>query len=519
MFNRYINSFLRKYEDSNYLLQARSRLLCIFIHITLILIVILQFSMLLSSKEDFLKTLAIIPVLILGFLCGLFCLKKGWYFAAANVVISFAALTVAAGLIREPFFKPEVAFSSYIYFIFPILGMCIIFSNITFLSIIFLLFLITDIAVFILLKYFINYQDVTQIVIALTDTLFSIIFSYIIFVLTARIFTKTVELSDEETRKNVKHSTFLQNLLNNLSEKIVSAIHLMTEKSRSVSDNTQNQAASIEEVTASIEEISAGVDNIADSAGDQNDNIISMSGTLNELTNFTGAVNSFIDDFLKSTDDISRKAESGRDSLTSMSTYIEKIKVSSEEMINIIGIITDISDQINLLSLNAAIEAARAGEAGRGFAVVADEISKLADVTASSIKNIKTLIDNNEDEIEKGSLAIKETVNTILTIIEGMNSINEKTNELTRYMDKQVSINKEMNEKADSVKTRAEQINMAADEQKNAINEIIKTITDINESSQNSSHSMEDISRESERLTGLIDELKEAIENYKDNVN
>ena len=257
------------------------------------------------------------------------------------------------------------------------------------------------------------------------------------------------------------------------------------------------------------------MDNIAESAGDQNSNINSMTRTLNELTNFTEAVNNFIDGFFKTTDEISHKAESGKESLTSMSNYIEKIKFSSDEMINIVGIINDISDQINLLSLNAA----RAGEAGRGFAVVADEISKLAEVTASSIKNIKTLINNNEDEIEKGTLAIKETINTILTIIEGVNSINEKTNELTKYMDEQVTINKEINEKSGSVKSRAEQINMAADEQKSAINEIIKTITDVNENSQNSSHSMEDISNESQRITGLIDELKEAIEKYKSNLN
>ena len=180
------------------------------------------------------------------------------------------------------------------------------------------------------------------------DTIFSIIFVYIIFVLTSKIFNKTVELSDQESQKNIKHNNFLQNLLNNLSEKILSGIHSMSEKSKLVSDNTQNQAASIEEVTASIEEISAGVDNIAESAVDQNNNINSMSKTLDDLSNFSDTVNTFINNFFSTTDEIYRKAQSGKESLTSMGTNIEKIRNSSDEMISIVGIINDIFKHAHL---------------------------------------------------------------------------------------------------------------------------------------------------------------------------
>ena len=97
-------------------------------------------------------------------------------------------------------------------------------------------------------------------------------------------------------------------------------------------------------------------------------------------------------------------------------------------MQNIVGIINDISDKINLLSLNAAIEAARAGDAGRGFAVVADEISKLADQTAHSIKEISDLIQENETEISRGTENVRASVEMISQIISGVNVISEFIN-------------------------------------------------------------------------------------------
>ena len=167
-----------------------------------------------------------------------------------------------------------------------------------------------------------------------------------------------------------------------------------------------------------------------------------------------------------------------------MNQSMSKIGESSKEMSNIVDIINSISDQINLLSLNAAIEAARAGDAGRGFAVVADEISKLADQTATSISDINRLIKANDDEIQKGLRSVSDTVENTSIIIKGVASIRDMISAVYDIMKKQLDTSRSVTATADEVKESASEIRTATEEQKTAVVEIVKSISIINELTQ-----------------------------------
>ena len=101
---------------------------------------------------------------------------------------------------------------------------------------------------------------------------------------------------------------------------------------------------------------------------------------------------------------------------------ISALGEKSKEIGNIVDTINQISEQTNLLALNAAIEAARAGEAGRGFAVVADEVRKLAEESGNATQQISNLIKSIRDEIDG---AVKSMSENTAQVEEGSKGVSE----------------------------------------------------------------------------------------------
>ncbi|EQN48364.1 hypothetical protein HMPREF0326_05766 [Desulfovibrio sp. 3_1_syn3] len=175
----------------------------------------------------------------------------------------------------------------------------------------------------------------------------------------------------------------------------------------------------------------------------------------------------------------------------------------AQDITRIMGVISDIADQTNLLALNAAIEAARAGEAGRGFAVVADEVRKLAEKTMASTNDVGN--------------AIKAIQESTAKSMEGVDNAVERIGEATELAGQSGAALEEI---VATVEATADQVNAiatASEEQSAASEEINQSIVQVNDMSRQTAEAMaeaakavSDLAAQAQGLTNLIQELKEA---------
>ncbi len=301
----------------------------------------------------------------------------------------------------------------------------------------------------------------------------------------------------------------------NIANQVTAAVTEMSDVTLSFSQSTQDQAAASETIMSVFEELSSGMDMISQNADEQSRSLDTLVDEFRELTSTITAMGQQVGDALKAAAEVSDRARAGENFLQSMNAIMTKVGASSKEMDAAIGIINEISDKINLLSLNASIESARAGEAGRGFAVVANEISKLADQTAVSIKEIDDQIKSNLSDIAHGVSAVHEVTNALTAIIDGVNVIDGMITSMSLFMTKQLETNNAVNDKLSDVKSKSEEIKLATSEQKNAVGETVRSIENVNALSQEIAAGSEQLSVTGKYISDMSDNLKAMVNFFK----
>jgi methyl-accepting chemotaxis protein len=302
------------------------------------------------------------------------------------------------------------------------------------------------------------------------------------------------------------------NLILKLKEVIGNAKMLtgvVASSSDQLSDSAYQASEASAQVSEAVEEVSKGaisqassVQTAADNTKDIDKDINDINENVDELKSRADEMQAACNNAMKALEQLIRQSSSVTDSVTIIDKQIRNTNDAVANIAEASNIISSISAQTNLLSLNASIEAARAGEAGKGFAVVATEIGTLADQSGEAAVKISAIV----DELVSQS---KQTVDTLGILNESFEAQTKQLDSTRSDMaDMQIGVNS-VTESTNRIAGSISRVNTS----KNNLNDVI---TDLSAISEENAASTEETNASMEELRATFDVINQSAAELKD---
>ncbi|NOH62490.1 methyl-accepting chemotaxis protein [Vibrio sp. RE88] len=302
-----------------------------------------------------------------------------------------------------------------------------------------------------------------------------------------------VQSSDEIGQLSEGFNGFIEKIHESMKEvastsgALQTAADSVSHKANTTHDNSQIQRDQTIQVVTAINEMGATISEIASNAA-------TAAETANQASDNTQVGQNVVN---KAKDAISRLAMD----IENTGQVVEQLASTTQEIGSILDVIRDISDQTNLLALNAAIEAARAGEQGRGFAVVADEVRNLASRTADSTEEIQKMINQLQSDAKDA-----------VTAMEAGKSV---THEGVSSSDEAVEVLVNISERIHDISDRNTQVATATEEQSTVVHTINQNIEEINAINEVTTSTAEELAAASSDLKELSERLDRMVGSFK----
>ncbi|WP_039013234.1 methyl-accepting chemotaxis protein [Pseudomonas brassicacearum] len=261
------------------------------------------------------------------------------------------------------------------------------------------------------------------------------------------------------------------------SQEVNSRAQALSGLSSGAYEGMEQQSGEITSMAGAVEEFSATSLNIADNMG--NTERLAQENAQQTRIGRT------------SMDEASSSLEQIAGALNSTATVINTLGQRSQEIGGIVGVITSIAEQTNLLALNAAIEAARAGEQGRGFAVVADEVRSLASRTRQATDEISSMINSIQQEtgnaistMEQGNLLMQEGLSRNANVATALARIDEQSRSAGQQFAAITTATQEQSSTATLLSSNLQSIAMANSEQRQVVSNLALTAKELEKLAQ-----------------------------------
>lgn len=307
--------------------------------------------------------------------------------------------------------------------------------------------------------------------------------------------------------------------INSTMERLRFSISGVKGSSLKVSDLSSNLTNNSKEMSIAVNEVATAIGEIASRSVNETTQLLDITKELQEFDNELNDIYNKVSEVNTSSKSAEGKAVIGKDFVGSLTVSVDSVKNSFSMVrtkinglgntVSEIGKITDsineISEQTNLLALNAAIEAARAGEQGKGFAVVADEVRKLAEESSKSaaeIMNLINMVSGETTEVIDTSKQMDELIGeqaeVIGKTIESFDDILKSVQNITPMVDATYSSVK------NAIKVKAVVVNK--------VEGIVADSKEVSASTEQISASAEEIASSIEEVSGVASQLDKSVE-------
>ncbi|WP_338066918.1 methyl-accepting chemotaxis protein [Virgibacillus profundi] len=317
------------------------------------------------------------------------------------------------------------------------------------------------------------------------------------------------------TNNMAKNTRQLLNRVQVVSETVSSQSEELTQSANEVK-------AGSEQVAITMQELASGSESQANSASD----LASVMGSFSEKVQEANEKGELIQKASNEVQHMTTEGSTLMENTTKQMAKIDQIvqvavkkveglDAQSQQIANLVSVIKDISEQTNLLALNAAIEAARAGEHGRGFAVVADEVRKLAEQVSDSVMDITDIVNGIQNETNEVTDSLQSSYTEVEQGQKDIKATGETLNGINLFVSEMASSIQLVSQNLADIAANSQEMNGSIEEIASISEESAAGVEETSASSEQTSSSMDEIASSSEHLAKSAEELNGLVKQFK----